>query len=809
MRFCLLFCIGWIAQVGFAQQIIPSDSTATIPFNVSGITNSVEESNIATESISSSLKSATSSHKLLLEFEDVYAGYEALRADTSTAQLEKYNLWALTDLKVKWDKYERDVDSERKGMNNLVEKYQEGYTKLSLLYQKWDITQASELANAPSTINDQIDSLQAKIDVERAWIEDSLAITLERYKVITTAHKDVVYIVDQIDEISSSKRLNVFSKDARPLFADWTLDHYYPNFFEQVWTSAALVYADVRDFANTRKREIEIHLILFILFLITFFYFQRAFNKSLPPDAQDDLTVKLINRPLALAITFGLFISFWYYSSPPPLIVQLLLLAILIPILYLSRILIQKRYWLGTIFISSAYLFDIMGEMMPSYPFTQRVIIFLLSIATAIFGVFLLYNWSKVNRTTTLKKWAFRMVVIYTLFSVLAVYANVVGSLSLARILTRTVVINGSVGVVLILGYGIFKSLMRSFVGSAVGQKLNMIQKNGEEIAKKTVFYLKLFFIYVFARSFFSNLYITDYVGELWDDFKSLGKNFGDAYLSVGQVVDFLLIIFVFTIIAGIFRAIIEVEILPRTKVKKGIPMAAGMLTRYTILVLGFLMAVAAAGISLDKVGFIIGAFGVGIGFGLQKVVGNYVSGLILVLERPVRVGDIVTASDTEGTITEIGIRASKIRDWDGAEVVIPNEDLITMKVTNWTFSDADRRRELFIRTAPDADPNQVIALCKEVIVAHENVIRYINPMVLFLGFKDFYLEFRVLFWVSENMLQTTSEVNIQIWEALHKNGIQTPVPKQEWLEKRQMESTNIDEKNEKSSEGQKDLNDD
>ncbi len=797
MRYCLLLCVICFSLTGKAQQIIPSDSTATIPFKVSGITNSVEESNIATESIATSLKSSRSSYQLINEFYEVNDGYAPLRSDTSTTQLQEYNLWALTDLKVKWDKYERDVDSERKEMNSLVEDYQEGYTKLSLLYQKWEVTQASEMENAPSTISEQIDTLKADIDAQRAWIEDSLAITLVRYKEITAAHKDVVYMVDQIEAISSSKRLNVFSKDARPLFDDLGLDHGYPNFLEQLWSSAAVVYADVKDFAKNRSREIEWHIVLCILFLASFLYFQRSFNKNRPENLPiDDLVFQLINRPIALAITLGVFISFWYYSSPPPLILQLLFLSILLPILYLARVLTPKRFWYAVLFMSSAYLVDILGEMMPAYPFTQRILIFILSIGTTVFGAILLFQWKGIGRESTLKKWAFRMVIVYTIFSILSVYANLVGSLSLARILTRTVIINGAVGMVLVLSYQIFKSLMRTFIASTIGQKLNLIRQNGLEIAKKAVTYLKLFFIYVYAKSFLSNLYITDYVQELWGDFTSLGRKFGDAYLSIGQVVDFILIIFVFTIIAGVFRALIEVEILPRTKVKKGIPMAAGMLTRYTILVLGFLMAVAAAGISLDKVGLIIGALGVGIGFGLQKVVGNFVSGLILVLERPVRVGDVVTASNTEGTITEIGLRASKIRDWDGAEVIIPNEDLITLKVTNWTFSDADRRRELFIRTAPDADPNQVIALCKEVILDHENVIKYINPMVLFLGFKDFYLEFRVLFWVSENMLQTTSEVNIGIWEILHKNGIQTPVPKQEWLETKSGEPTETKDEN-------------
>jgi small-conductance mechanosensitive channel len=445
---------------------------------------------------------------------------------------------------------------------------------------------------------------------------------------------------------------------------------------------------------------------------------------------------------------------------------------------------VKQRFRSELYFIGAIYLFNLLGEFMPSYPFTQRIFILIISLATAIYGGYALYYWAKKPKDTTYKRWVYRLLIAYTIFSILSVYANFAGSLSLARVLARTVVINAAAGSVLVISYQIFRSLLNFFFHSRLGNQFNLIRLNGPKILRRILFYSQIFFIYVFVDNLLSLLYMKDYVVEVWENIMAIGRNFGEVYLSIGQVVDFALILFVFTIIANVFRAILEVEILPRVNVKKGVPMAVGMITRYTVLLLGFLMAVAAAGFSLSGVGFIIGAFGVGIGFGLQKIVGNFISGLILVLERPVRVGDIVTASETEGIITEIGVRASKIRDWDGAEVIIPNVDLITLKVTNWTFSDANRRREIFIRTEPDADPNKVIEIGKAVMSEHRDVIKYPEPMVLFTGFKDFYLEFRVLFWVSDNLLQATSDVSLGIWQKLNEAGIRTPIPKQEWLNK-------------------------
>lgn len=785
MRKSLLFLCVLISQVLSAQKIIPTDSTATVPFGEEGITNLIEESAIAVETIEAELYSENSSHSLFKDYEEVSDSYKNLHSDTSSSELEIMNLWALTDLNSKWEKYELDLQKQKKQMNRLAETYQSDYTKLSLLNQRWEVTKTSELDNAPATIREQIDTLQSKISEARNWIEDSLSVTLERYKIIAAEHKDAQLYLKAIDSISSQKRLNMFSRDSRPLLTDITRDKGYPGIFQQIWTSAGNLFSDIKIFLKSRQRKVEWHIMIFIGFVLLFFYFKRLLNKSRskPSDATE-LAIYLVNRPIAVALVFSLFISFWYYPSPPPLITELFFLALLIPIIYLANGIVKKRFRSELYFISGAYLFNLLGEFMPNYPFTQRIFILIISFSAAAYAGYALYFWAKKPKDTSYKRWVYRLLIVYTIFSVLAIYANFAGSLSLARVLARTVVVNAAAGCVLVISFQIFKSLLNFFVHSQLGNQFNLIRLNGPKIQRRILFYSRIFFVYVFLDNLLRLLYLKDSIIEIWDDIMAIGRNFGEVYLSIGQVVDFALILFVFTIIANIFRAILEVEILPRVNVKKGVPMAVGMITRYTVLLLGFLMAVAAAGFSLSGVGFIIGAFGVGIGFGLQKIVGNFISGLILVIERPVRVGDIVTASETEGIITEIGVRASKIRDWDGAEVIIPNVDLITLKVTNWTFSDANRRREIFIRTEPDADPNKVIEIGKAVMKEHPDVISYPEPMVLFTGFKDFYLEFRILFWVSDNLLQATSDVSLGIWQRLNEAGIRTPIPKQEWLNK-------------------------
>ncbi|MDX5428376.1 MAG: mechanosensitive ion channel, partial [Bacteroidota bacterium] len=158
--------------------------------------------------------------------------------------------------------------------------------------------------------------------------------------------------------------------------------------------------------------------------------------------------------------------------------------------------------------------------------------------------------------------------------------------------------------------------------------------------------------------------------------------------------------------------------------------------------------------------------------FGLQNIIGNFISGLILVFERPIHIGDVIVTDQVEGVVTEIGARASKVRSWDGAEMVVPNMVFISSTITNWTLSDSTRRRSLTFFADPEANPTEVIQMIQQVIRKHPLVKRYPDPLVLYKGYRDFYNEFQALFWVETEILRTDSEISSQVFEAMKEKGI-------------------------------------
>ena len=205
--------------------------------------------------------------------------------------------------------------------------------------------------------------------------------------------------------------------------------------------------------------------------------------------------------------------------------------------------------------------------------------------------------------------------------------------------------------------------------------------------------------------------------------------------------------------------------------------MAMGVMGKYFILLIGFFLAIASTGFDLSKMSILAGALGVGVGFGLQNLVANFVSGLILIFERPILVGDIIEAEGVEGQVTQIGIRASKMMTYAGAEVIIPNSNLISNRVSNWTLSNRRRRFTIEIRTSKNANPSEVVAAITSIVFRHIHVIKDPKPFVIFGGQLEQSLLFKVYYWQVGELLITRSELNLQIYETLKDQGIAISIP--------------------------------
>jgi small-conductance mechanosensitive channel len=257
------------------------------------------------------------------------------------------------------------------------------------------------------------------------------------------------------------------------------------------------------------------------------------------------------------------------------------------------------------------------------------------------------------------------------------------------------------------------------------------------------------------------------------------GFGYGAFEFTLGGLLAFGLTLLGAWLFARLVHFVLDEEVFPRLGLAPGVPFALSTLARYAILLVGFLVALSALGFDLDRITILLGAFGVGIGFGLQTIVNNFVSGLILLFERPLKVGDSVEIGGLEGTVQRIGIRASTVRTFDGADVIVPNGMLVSERVVNWTLSDRTRRIVIPVGVAYGNDPQRVMRLLEGIVNEHPGLCRFPTPVVAFMGLGESALDFQVRAWIedSDQLVDARSQLVLAIEAGLRGAGIEIPFP--------------------------------
>ena len=203
---------------------------------------------------------------------------------------------------------------------------------------------------------------------------------------------------------------------------------------------------------------------------------------------------------------------------------------------------------------------------------------------------------------------------------------------------------------------------------------------------------------------------------------------------------------------------------------------------RLALMIFAVAAVLSAVGINLSALAIFSGAAGVGIGFGLQKIVANFISGIILLADKSVKPGDLVTIGDSSGRISAMKTRYISVAAGDGREFLIPNEDLVTQKVTNWTYSDTNTLVKINFGTSYEADPRLVCKMALDIAAATPRAIKSKPPNCILVEFTDAGMKFALTFWLADpdGMDNVKSEVMQSLWETFKREGIHVPYPVRE-----------------------------
>lgn len=290
------------------------------------------------------------------------------------------------------------------------------------------------------------------------------------------------------------------------------------------------------------------------------------------------------------------------------------------------------------------------------------------------------------------------------------------------------------------------------------------------------------FAILFFIISYLKNINVYDDLAAALQSWVNVSRQLGDSTFTFRSILLFIADISVAVYIANLLNKALDTDNDRKQSAKRTSIGSIMLLLRFTIICTGFLIGIIASGLPVTQLTVLMGALGVGIGFGLQNIFNNLVSGLIIAIEKPLAVGDMVELGNDIGLIQQIGIRSSNIETFDGAEIIVPNGELISNKVINWTLSSKRRRLQINLGVAYKSDPMLVKKLVDGVLNTHTDILKKPEPAIFFNEFGENALEFCLLFWISDfsEIRRIRSEVLFEVFEVLKQNNIEIPFPQRD-----------------------------
>jgi small-conductance mechanosensitive channel len=248
------------------------------------------------------------------------------------------------------------------------------------------------------------------------------------------------------------------------------------------------------------------------------------------------------------------------------------------------------------------------------------------------------------------------------------------------------------------------------------------------------------------------------------------------------SIVMFVIVVAVFYLFSRLLQKALQNKILTRFRIDKGTQYTLSRVSHYVVMIIGGLLAFQFIGIDLSGLAVIVGLLSVGIGFGLQNVTSNFIAGLILLFERPIKVGDRVTVGHTEGDVIAINMRSTTVRSLDNISIIVPNSEFVSSQVINWSHGDPKVRLIVEVGVSYNSNLDDVIRSLHEVADENQNVLKHPEPDVLLSNFGDSSWNMKLRVWLEnpENYYKIHSDINCEIVRKFRQNGIEIPFPQRD-----------------------------
>ncbi len=787
-RTLIIFAIVLVTN-SFAQeqpvQQTEKKQEGLITYKVSEIPVKLEESSSYLKNLSEEVVQPDLLKNLEAGLNEILKDYSTLRAETDSVNLEEQWTPALREFRQKWNFQKSQLSDWSEEVTSRTENLEE--QKKTLLENRniWLRTDTlSRQEKASRNIRNKIRNIIEEFNKTENILVNEINGSLSLQTKLSEQSVDADQTIKKIEELLLIKKREIFVRNAPPVWESLTGRADTTTLSYQAKSIADSYIRTAEEFYKENKRSFLFSLI-YLLLLIILVLVLRHYSKNIK---SDDVKVKraleILKTPLSSSILIYLVALVISYSEAPDVFFSLIRIVVVFPLLRILSRIINPSLRLPLYLFAILLILQQFKLTSASDTEIERVLLILIIIMmlAGLIWILMTKRFDKAFTKQSLENKAkFPAKFIIVLF-VIAFIANMLGFVMLSLTIVNGT-INSMFSIIILLTAALaLEAIIIVFLQTKAARSLNVVKNYPEKIGLTVLKIIKLVVIVWSLSIVLTSFGVREIVLKWLTETFSSKLTIGSFSFSLWNLVLFIISIWLAVIVARFVRFILEGDVLPRLNLARGVPGAISAISSYLIVGFGILVAIMGSGIDLNSFALIAGALGVGIGFGLQDIVKNFISGLILIFEHPIQVGDAVQVDELSGRVMHIGIRSSTVKTWDGAEVIVPNGNLISNKLINWTLSDQRRRIDIKVGVAYGSDVNLVMETLLDCAKLNDKILTAPAPYVLFNDFGESSLDFELRCWTADfgSWVEIRSNIRVAIDKAFKEKKIEIPFPQRD-----------------------------
>jgi len=699
---------------------------------------------------------------------------ESSRILTTAPSLE-----LLRGLNRDWQKLHQTLGDWTHDLSHRIAQLDEQIARLALLQETWQQTlQLAKSSNTPAPVLNHVQSVLDSIGQTRAVAERRRGEILDLQNRVAEVDARVTQALSSVQHAREQALSRIFTRDSLPLWDGDLRTRSPQSLLQEGHTSFSSQVLSLRAYAERQPEKFFAHAAVFFVLIIALYWVRRRAATWTVEEPSATRALRILNAPIATALLLSILVGGWIYPEAPRLFWALLGTAALFPAVLILRQLLEHSLWPVLNALVVFYFVDRLRMIAAALPLLSRLLFILELLVGSLFFIWLL-NPARLKTVPAADRdrlwkaihaWTRIALILFAISS----FASLFGYVGLANLLGNAVLRSAYLAVVLYAALQIVEVLVIFLLRVPPLSRLGMVNNHRAEINKDARWTLDRLALAFWIFATLELLAVRAPLFRLLHAILRATLTVGAISISLGSLLEFGVVVWLSVLTSRFVRFILEEDVYPRVGLARGLPYAISTVLNYLILFTGFVFAMGAMGLDMTKFTILAGAFGVGLGFGLQNILNNFFSGLILLFERPIKVGDVIQIEDANGVVERIGIRASTIRTMAGTEVIIPNGSLISTRVTNWTFSSYQRTIDIPVSVAPEADPAKVVPLLEEVVRNHPHVAKTPPPKAFVMKMSATSLDFEIHAFTGriDDWNQVRSDLSIAIHAALMKAGV-------------------------------------